>query len=141
MYGIYKRIYIYNNNTIISKYNIYTKESSATSSNDIFRLNYPQNLLIELSGMGGNPIAPYGDIKENYTNAINSNLDAVKYTLDVASIAQMISEATYQVIKKYEPDVKYEMLTGVQDIIYKEFSKKIKSLQNIEKEENEEYDR
>ena len=91
--------------------------------------------------MGGNPIAPYGDIEGNYTNAIHSNLDAVKYTLDVASIAQMISEATYQVIKKYEPDVKYEMLTGVQDIIYKEFSKKIKSLQNIEKEENEEYDR
>ena len=130
-----------NNRRENSKYNIYTKESSATSSNDIFRLNYPQNLLIELSGMGGNPIAPYGDIKGNYTNAINSNLDAVKYTLDVASIAQMISEATYQVIKKYEPDVKYEMLTGVQDIIYKEFSKKIKSLQNIEKEENEEYDR
>lgn len=130
-----------NNRRENSKYNIYTKESRATSSNDIFRLNYPQNLLIELSGMGGNPIAPYGDIEGNYTNAIHSNLDAVKYTLDVASIAQMISEATYQVIKKYEPDVKYEMLTGVQDIIYKEFSKKIKSLQNIEKEENEEYDR
>ena len=124
-----------------SKYNIYTRESSATSSNDIFRLKYSQNLLIELSAMGGNPIAPYGDIKGNYTNVINSNLDAVKYTLDVARIAQMISEATYQVIKKYEPNVNYEALTGVQDIIYKEFSGKIKTLQNMEKEENEEYDR
>lgn len=124
-----------------SKYNIYTRESSATSSNDIFRLKYSQNLLIELSAMGGNPIAPYGDIKGNYTNVINSNLDAVKYTLDVARIAQMISEATYKVIKKYEPNVNYEALTDVQDIIYKEFSEKIKTLQNMEKEENEEYDR
>lgn len=130
-----------NNRRENSKYIIYTKESSATSSNDIFRLNYPQNLLIELSAMGGNPIAPYGDIQGNYTNVINSNLDAVKYTLDVASIAQKISETTYQVIKKHDPDVNYETLTSVQDLIYKEFSKKIKALQNMEKEENEEYDR
>mgnify|MGYP004649054781 FL=1 len=124
-----------------SKYNIYTRESSATSSNDIFRLKYPQNLLIELSGMGGNPIAPYGDIKGNYTNTINSNLDAIKYTLNVASIAQMIAEASYQVINKNETKVDYETLTDIQDIIYKEFSKKIKSLQNEKKEEKDEYGR
>lgn len=124
-----------------SKYNIYTRESSATSSNDIFRLEYPQNLLIELSGMGGNPIAPYGDIKGNYTNTINSNLDAIKYTLNVASIAQMIAEASYQVINKNETKVDYETLTDIQDIIYKEFSKKIKSLQNEKKEEKDEYGR
>lgn len=130
-----------NNRRENSKYIIYTKESSATSSNDILRLKYPQNLLIELSAMGGNPIAPYGDIKGNYTNVINSNLDAVKYTLDVASIAKMVSEATYQVIEKNQNDINYETLTSVQDIVYNEFSKRIKSLQNIEKEENEEYDR
>lgn len=124
-----------------SKYNIYTRESSATSSNDIFRLEYPQNLLIELSGMGGNPIAPYGDIKGNYANTINSNLDAIKYTLNVASIAQMIAEASYQVINKNETKVDYETLTDIQDIIYKEFSKKIKSLQNEKKEEKDEYGR
>lgn len=130
-----------NNRRDNSKYIIYIKESNATSSNDIFRLEYPQNLLVELSGMGGNPIAPYGDIKGNYTNAINSNLDAVKYTLNVASIAKMIAEASYQVINKNETKVDYETLTDIQDIIYKEFSKKIKALQNIEKEENEGYDR
>mgnify|MGYP004518971903 CR=1 FL=1 len=53
----------------------------------------------------------------------------------------MISETAYQVIKKYEPDIDYEELTDVQDIVYKEFSEKIKILQNIEKKENEEYDR
>ena len=91
--------------------------------------------------MGGNPIAPYGDIKGNYTNAINSNLDAIKYTLNVASIAQMIAEASYQVINKNETKVDYETLTDIQDIIYKEFSKRIKSLQNVKKEEKDEYDR
>lgn len=122
-----------------SKYIIYTKESQSTSSNDIFRLIYPKDLLIELSGMGGNPIAPYADISGNYKNAINSNLEAVKYTLNVASIAQMISDATYQVIEKIDSDVKYDKLIAVQDMIYKEFSKRIENLQNIEKEED--YDR
>ena len=130
-----------NNKSDNSKYIIYIKESKATSSNDIFRLEYPQNLLIELSGMGGNPIAPYGDIKGNYANTINSNLDAIKYTLNVASIAQMIAEASYQVINKNETKVDYETLTDIQDIIYKEFSKKIKSLQNEKKEEKDEYGR
>lgn len=130
-----------NNKRDNSKYIIYIKESNATSSNDIFRLEYPQNLLVELSDMGGNPIAPYGDIKGNYTNTINSNLDAIKYTLNVASIAQMIAEASYQVINKNETKVDYETLTDIQDIIYKEFSKKIKSLQNAKKEEKDEYGR
>ncbi len=125
-----------------SKYEIYVNEANATSTNDMFRLKYPQNLLIELSGMGGNPIAPYGDIKENYKNTINSNLDSIKYTLKVASIAQMISESAYQVIKKFEGKVEYQEVTEVQDIIYKEFAKKIKSMQsNKEEKEIEENDR
>ena len=125
-----------------SKYGIYVNEANATSTNDMFRLKYPQNLLIELSGMGGNPIAPYGDIKENYKNTINSNLDSIKYTLKVASIAQMISESAYQVIKKFEGKVEYQEVTEVQDIIYKEFAKKIKSMQtNKEEKEIEENDR
>ena len=75
-------------------------------------------------------------------NTINSNLDAIKYTLKVASIAQMISESAYQVIKKFEGKVEYQEVTEVQDIIYKEFSKKIKTMQNNEKEkEIEENDR
>ena len=98
-------------------------------------------MLIELSKMGGNPIAPYGDINGNYTNLIKSNLDAVKYTLNTMSIAQKVAEASYQVINKNEPKLDYESLISVQDMIYEEFSKKIKSLQNIEKEEKEEYDR
>lgn len=124
-----------------SKYIIYTKDSNATSSNDIFRLTFPKDLLIELSGMGGNPIGPYGDINGNYTNAINSNLDAINYTLNVASVAQMIAEHSYNVIKKLDPKVDYETLTSVQDIIYKEFAEKVQTFEKLEKEKEEDYDR
>ena len=125
----------------ISKYIIYSKDSNATSSNDIFRLTFPKDLLIELSGMGGNPIGPYGDIKGNYTNAINSNLDAINYTLNVASVAQMIAEHSYNVIKKLDPKVDYETLTSVQDIIYKEFAEKVQTFEKLDKEKEEDYDR
>ena len=54
---------------------------------------------------------------------------------------QLNNQASYQVINKNEPKLDYESLISVQDMIYEEFSKKIKSLQNIEKEEKEEYDR
>ena len=48
----------------------------------------------------------------------------------------------YYVIPKFEGKVEYQEVTEVQDIIYKEFSKKIKTMQNNEKEkEIEENDR
>ena len=131
----------------ISKYTISTQNASATSSNDIFRIMYPQDLLIELSGMGGNPIGPYGDIKGNYTNAIKSNLDAVKYTLNVASIAQIIAEASHKIMKKLKDREDYNKVIELEDMIYQEFSKKVEQLDKIEKDKynkkgkNEDYDR
>ena len=127
-----------------TKYIIKTKKESATSSNDIFRIMYPKDLLVELSGMGGNPIGPYGDIKGNYTNAMQSNLSAVNYTLKVANIAQIISEASYKVIKKLQGNQDYDKVTQVQDIIYQEFSEKVQQLENIQyskEQESKGYDR
>ena len=131
----------------ISKYTIKTQSAPATSSNDIFRIMYPKDLLIELSGMGGNPIGPYGDMKGNYTNAIRSNLDAVKYTLKVANVAQMIAEASYKRIKKLEDNKDYDKVIQLEDIIYQEFAERVKQLEKIEndkynkKEKNKGYDR
>lgn len=125
----------------ISKYIIHTKESKATSINDFFRLEYPKDLLIELSGMGGNPIGPYGDIKGNYTNAMISNLEAVKYTLDIACVAQMIAESSYKVIKKIDSQAEYEKIIEIQDMIYKEFSKNIKKMQGVGEKSKEDYER
>jgi hypothetical protein len=47
-----------------------------TGFGDYLRHTYPGVLLIELSKMGGNPIAPYGD-PNNYYSTINSNIEAV----------------------------------------------------------------
>lgn len=126
-----------------SKYIIKTQNTTATSSNDLFRIMYPQDLLIELSGMGGNPLGPYGDIKGNYTNAIKSNLDAVKYTLELATMVQIIAENSYKTIKKLNNNGNYNKVIEVEDIIYQEFSKRVKQLNNKckKKEENLEYDR
>lgn len=118
----------------VSKYTIKTQSAPATSSNDIFRIMYPKNMLIELSSMGGNPIGPYGDLKGNYTNTINSNLNAVKYTLKVANIAQMIAEASYKRIKQLKGNNDYDKVIQLEDIIYQEFSERIKQLEKIEED-------
>ena len=130
-----------------SKYGISIQKSSATSSNDIFRILYPQDLLIELSAMGGNPIGPYGDIGGNYTNTITSNLEAIKYTLNLASVAQIIAEASYKFIKMLKDKKDYDKILELENMIYKEFSKKSKQLEKIkndkykEKEKEQDYER
>ncbi|MBR3134371.1 MAG: hypothetical protein IKG56_02805 [Clostridia bacterium] len=81
-----------------SRYRILTGKGNgrATSSNDIFRIKYPRDILIELSGMGGNPIGPYGDLNGNYRNLIDSNLDAFKFAIQYADVSEKISQASYQ---------------------------------------------
>ncbi len=52
------------------------EKSENTGFGDYLRSNYPGVLLIELSKMGGNPIAPYGDYN-NFNNVINDNIKAI----------------------------------------------------------------
>ena len=59
------------NNPKKSNYKILTKKNTISTSADALRVRHPRNFLIELSGMGGNPVGPYGDIKGNYTNVMN----------------------------------------------------------------------
>lgn len=113
----------------MSRYIIKTQSSNATSSNDIFRIMYPIDLLIELSGMGGNPIGPYGDIKGNYTNAIKSNLEAIKDTLKLAGIIKMISESTYKFVDKFKDKGDYSKVIEIQNMIFDEFIKRKKQLE------------
>lgn len=51
-------------------------ESSLGGYGDYLRRTYPGVLLIELSKMGGNPIAPYGDMNNIY-NVFNDNMNAL----------------------------------------------------------------
>ncbi len=87
------------NNKEKSKYLIITDREKITSSNDIFRIMYPRDILIELSGMGGNPIGPYGDIEGNYKNLIQSNLDAFEFAVNFSDISEKISSASYQMYR------------------------------------------
>lgn len=90
---IYNRPEIDNNfntiyNYLLSKYyQTYTnykvvrnKQNKITSANDILRINYLGNLLIELSPMMGNPIGVYGDIN-NYNNTVKNNINSFIYTI------------------------------------------------------------
>lgn len=85
-----------------TRYRILTGKGNgrATSSNDIFRIKYPRDILVELSGMGGNPIGPYGDLKGNYKNLIESNLEAFKFAVQYADVSEKISQASYQMFQE-----------------------------------------
>lgn len=76
-----------------SRYTVLKKAGIPTTTNDVFRMKYPADLLIELSGMGGNPIGPYGDLEGNYRNIMESNIDAYSSFLKNHSIIDKISEA------------------------------------------------
>ena len=52
-----------------------------TGVGDLIRANYPGELLIELSKMGGNPLGPYGDLN-NYIPTIKTNMQAVSQYID-----------------------------------------------------------
>lgn len=82
-----------------SRYKIRTENGKATSSNDIFRIKYPRDILVELSGMGGNPIGPYGDLEGNYKNLIDSNLEAFKFAVQYADVSEKISQASYKMFQ------------------------------------------
>lgn len=72
------------------EYQKYT-EYKLTDNNDkefnsfdgYLRTLYPNILLIELSKMGGNPLGPYGDIKNNYIPTINDNLKATRNVIEL----------------------------------------------------------
>ena len=112
------------------KYRIVTRGFTTSSTNDIFRLKYQQDLLIELSEMIGNPIAPYGDLEGNYKKTINSNMDAVKYSLKVASLAQIVSKFLYEKIETLSDKDDYLRKASLVDLVYEEFRKKVCALDN-----------
>ncbi len=65
-----------------SNYNIIVeKANKITSVNDVIRINYLGDLLIELSPMMGNPIGMFGD-NTNIEKTINSNIQSFIYTIN-----------------------------------------------------------
>lgn len=117
------------------------KNSKATSTNDIIRLKYPLDLLIELSPMGGNPIGPYGDISENYNNVMTTNKEAVKNLLKYAAVLDKISESCKDTFSKIEnsgknDDEKYYKKMEMMKYIYDEFTKRTTLLEKNDEKSN-----
>ena len=56
-----------------TKYEIITEQGEINTANNLFRILYPIDILIELSKIVGNPIAPYYD-NEKYRITIESNI-------------------------------------------------------------------
>lgn len=86
-----------------TRYTILKDGENISSINDVLKIKYPKDLLIELSGMGGNPLAPYGDIENNYCNLINSNIEAFKYSINKRAYAEKI----YEVLADKVANMKY----------------------------------
>ena len=93
-----RRTYKNANDREHTRYRILTGTGNVSSSNDLFRVKYPRDILVELSGMGGNPIGPYGDLQGNYKNLMDSNLDAFRFAVGYSDISEKISQASYKMV-------------------------------------------
>ena len=82
-------------------YSFMKTPSSITGVGDVLRSVYPGFLLIELSKMGGNPIAPYGDRYGNYEPTIKSNLRGFGKALDTIRKIEYLYRETFS-ISRYE---------------------------------------
>ncbi len=73
----------------------------AISVNDHLRVLYPGNILIELSPMSGNPIGPFGDVK-NYNATIQSNISSFMYLM--SNVDKILSQSRLLVdeVSSYE---------------------------------------
>ena len=93
--------------------------------------------------MGGNPIGPYGDLKGNYKNVIQSNMLAVKQLLEYSNMIKMISEESVKVFSKFDDnqvfnsdDGEYKIKMELLDHIYIELMEKVKMLNKQNAKEN-----
>ena len=74
------------------------EDASTTGYGDLLRRTFPGVLLIELSKMGGNPIAPYGDYNNIY-NTMNDNFKAFDSLLNYFSQNIKKNSNNYQIKK------------------------------------------
>lgn len=63
-------------------YKLLDNGTKVTSFDEVLRSKYEGSILLELSKMGGNPIAPYGDRLGNYNITIVANFEGIKRSID-----------------------------------------------------------
>lgn len=74
--------------------------SRITGFGDVLRKNYNAAFLLELSKMGGNPLAPYGDYLGNYTLTMQANFEAFNTLLKTIKKIDYLYDYQYSVIKE-----------------------------------------
>lgn len=81
--------------------------SRVTGFGDYMRKNFKSSLLLELSKMGGNPIAPYGDKNGNYMATMVANFNACKILLLNIKEMEELYNMEYTIDYKKNGQVKY----------------------------------
>ena len=76
------------------KYVILKNSSVIRTLNGLYRVLYPLDMLVELSELGANPIGPYSNAK-NYNSIMESNLEAIKKSIQYLKISNKISDIIY----------------------------------------------
>lgn len=79
-----------------------------TGVGDLLRKQYLASFILELSKMGGNPIAPYGDKNGNYKLTMESNMSAMMKMLETILKLEHLYNATYHIEYNDEGQVTYQ---------------------------------
>lgn len=75
------------------------------ATDELLRVTYPGVLLVELSKMGGNPIAPYGDYLNNYIPTIYGNISALAELIKrMKDLHPYIEDPNSLIIPEYDPE-------------------------------------
>lgn len=75
------------------------------ATDELLRVTYPGVLLVELSKMGGNPIAPYGDYLNNYIPTICGNISALAELIKrMKDLHPYIEDPNSLIIPGYDPE-------------------------------------
>ena len=106
-------------NSIGNTYKKYTGEFSPyktmghpdkiTGFGDVLRKKYIASFILELSKMGGNPIAPYGDRLGNYNLTMISNMESTTVLLETIKNLKHLYDTTYTITYDSDDKVKYKI--------------------------------
>ena len=90
-------------------YKVMGHPDKVTGFGDVLRSKYAASFILELSKMGGNPIAPYGDYKGNYVPTMVANFEAMMVTLKTILELRNLYDLNYTVNYNDNGYVNYEV--------------------------------
>lgn len=92
-----------------SPYRTMGHPEKVTGVGDLLRKEYLASFLLELSKMGGNPIAPYGDKEGNYKITMESNMEATMKMLETILSLEHLYSTTYHMSYDEYGKVRYDV--------------------------------